>query len=319
MNTLYRQDEAITEVFKKKLFTVSAEIIPSRNGLHPGELLSEIQQIVDAGVDFLSVTKGAGGSLRGGSLPISQWIKEKCQIPVIAHFTCRDLTAFEVENELIDHHYFGIRNILALRGDPPDGQPEWVMKPGGYAYAYQLIKQLQALNQGQYLERSGFKLAHTPLPTQFCIGAAVYPESKNLDQSIEYFLKKVDAGAQFGITDMLFDAQYYETFVKRLLEVRPELQNFPILPGTRILKSKKQARRVMDKFKVTVPPELFDQLSERETPESVERGIQHAISLTQRFVELGAKGIHLFIVNDASSSIKFLNDLKRISCKDEKK
>jgi methylenetetrahydrofolate reductase (NADPH) len=128
----FRPDVKMTEVLGKQKFTLSAEVIPPRNGADQVKVLHQIEQLVLAGAQFLAVTKGAGGSLRGGSLPIAQVIKERHSVPCIAHFTCRDLTPFDVENSLMDHHYFGIRNILALRGDPPDGQADWRPREGGW-------------------------------------------------------------------------------------------------------------------------------------------------------------------------------------------
>jgi methylenetetrahydrofolate reductase (NADPH) len=118
---MYEPDKKIIDIIGRGKTTVSAEVIPPRNGAHQLTVLQQIDKLIASGAEFLSVTKGAGGSLRGGSLPIAQTIKEKFNRPCIAHFTCRDLTPEEVENQLIDHHYFGIRNILALRGDPPQG------------------------------------------------------------------------------------------------------------------------------------------------------------------------------------------------------
>src|SRR4051812_6893204 len=144
----FRSDQKLIDVLRHGSFTLSAEVIPPRNGMEQTQALAQIRTLVVAGAQFLAVTKGAGGSLRGGSLPIAHAIKEQFKLPCIAHFTCRDLTPSEVENQLIDHHYFGIRNILALRGDPPDGQPDWKPRDGGYSYAHQLIAQIRNLNQG---------------------------------------------------------------------------------------------------------------------------------------------------------------------------
>src|SRR5580700_4650224 len=142
----FRSDIKLTDFLTQHAFTISAEVIPPRNGSEQLKILHQVQSLVQAGAQFLAVTKGAGGSLRGGSLPIAQVIKEQFSVPCIAHFTCRDLTPHEVENQLIDHHYFGIRNILALRGDPPNGIPNWQPRPGSYAFAYQLVEQIQGLN-----------------------------------------------------------------------------------------------------------------------------------------------------------------------------
>ncbi len=175
---LFRPDRKLTDVLRHNRFTLSAEVMPPRNGGEQSAVLSQVEQLIAAGAHFLAVTKGAGGSLRGGSLPIAQAIKECFGVPAIAHFTCRDLVPEEVENQLVDHHYFGIRNILALRGDPPDGQPEWRAREGGYSYAYELIEQIRDLNAGRYLVRQGGPAPSSQEPTDFCIGAAAYPERR---------------------------------------------------------------------------------------------------------------------------------------------
>ena len=101
----FKPDQKITDVFKEGRFTLSAEILPPRNGSSQRGVLEQVQRLISSGAEFLSVTKGAGGSLRGGSLPIAQVIKETFGVPCIAHFTCRDLTQAEVENHLVDHHF----------------------------------------------------------------------------------------------------------------------------------------------------------------------------------------------------------------------
>src|SRR5438105_1176854 len=106
-----QSDLKITEILANNPFTLSAEIVPPRNGSGMEGIFSQIQALIGAGAQYLAVTKGAGGSLRGGSLPIAISIKENFQKPVVAHFTCRDLLPEDVENQLIDHHFFGIRNI----------------------------------------------------------------------------------------------------------------------------------------------------------------------------------------------------------------
>ena len=136
----------ITEILASKSRTISAEIIPPRNGTETEKTFQQIETLKAANVDFISVTKGAGGSLRGGTLPIAHMIQSQYQIPSLAHFTCRDHGIDEIENLLMDHHYFGIRNILALRGDPPDGQPDY-FKPAHnkHTFAYELVKQIKPI------------------------------------------------------------------------------------------------------------------------------------------------------------------------------
>jgi len=121
MKNLIKKDISIIKILNEKEFTYSAELIPPRNGDKVDTVFEKVSILANAGVDFIAITKGAGGSLRGGTAPLSFILKEKMGIPVIAHVTCMDMTVQEVENYIIDHAYLGITNILALRGDPPTG------------------------------------------------------------------------------------------------------------------------------------------------------------------------------------------------------
>jgi methylenetetrahydrofolate reductase (NADPH) len=284
----------MTDVLRKGNFTLSAEVIPPRNGAEQAQVLLQIEALIQAGAQFLAVTKGAGGSLRGGSLPISQTIKERFGVPCIAHFTCRDLVPEEVENQLMDHHYFGIRNILALRGDPPTGQPEWTARAGGI-----------------YLTRPKGPAAGAQEVTDFCIGAAVYPEWPDERERLLYFKRKVEAGAQYAITNMLFDSELYGRFLD--LSAKDGV-SVPVLPGTRILKSKKQAERMIGKFKVPIPREYLNFLPEVEDESSLERGVAVFMKFAEKLKAHGAPGIHLYVITDtdgARVALKYLAEAEK--------
>jgi methylenetetrahydrofolate reductase (NADPH) len=295
---LFRPDRKITQVLARGGFTLSAEVMPPRNGAEQGTVLGQVAQLVLAGAQFLAVTKGAGGSLRGGSLPIAQAIKEQFGVPCIAHFTCRDLVPEEVENQLMDHHYFGIRNILALRGDPPDGQPEWQARPGGYSYAYELIEQIRHLNQGHYLTRRAGPIPEAQEPTDFCIGAAVYPEHPDPDEGIAFVKRKIDAGAEYAITQMVFDADEYGRLLDRCEKRGIDI---PILPGTRILRSRAQARRTAEKFGVSVPHGMLRALPSLSDPDAQARALDLFFTLAERLRRLGAPGIHIFVTDTTAA------------------
>ncbi len=291
----YSRDHKITDVLKTKPFTLSAEVIPPRNGEQMRVTIEGLKKVVESGVDFLSVTKGAGGSLRGGSLPIAQTIKDQFIKPCIAHFTCRDLTPQDIENQLIDHHYFGVRNILALRGDPPMGETDWVPHKDGYSYAYQLIEQIKNLNQGKFLERKGFKVDGREA-TDFCIGAAIYPEHPDLKERLEFSLKKFKAGAEYGITQMIFDPEPYAALLSDLAQNGIQA---PILPGLRILRSQKQGHVMRTRFGCSVPDWYLKQLPlDHKAGEIDESVIAPFIELVERLQNCGAPGIHIFVLSD---------------------
>jgi methylenetetrahydrofolate reductase (NADPH) len=208
----------------------------------------------------------------------------------------------------MDHHYFGIRNILALRGDPPDGQSEWKAREGGYQFAYQLIRQIRDLNAGKYLTRSGGPEVKDQEPTDFCIGAAVYPEHPNEKERLDFFKMKVEAGAQFGISDMLFDPEVYARFLDLCGKNGVSV---PILPGTRILKSQAQARRMMAKFRVQVPEFTLQALPEQDGPDALARGLELFMGQVERLKSYGAPGIHLFVIVDTEGACQALTRLSR--------
>jgi methylenetetrahydrofolate reductase (NADPH) len=301
----FEPDKKITEILKVNDFTLSAEVIPPRNGANPIELLKQIAKLTESGAQFLAVTKGAGGSLRGGSLPIAQLIKEKYQRPCIAHFTCRDLTPEEVENQLMDHHYFGIRNILGLRGDPPLNDTSWKPRSESHPYAYQLIEQIAKMNRGQYLERQNFQVEKREA-TDFCIGAAVYPDHPDRAERIEFFKQKVFAGAEFAITQMLFDADSYSEFLDTC--ARNGIDT-PILPGARILQSKAQALKMSARFGFSMPEKFLKLLPD--DPKDSENQILDCFNhLIEDLKKAGAPGIHLFVLSDLELSAKALRQLK---------
>jgi methylenetetrahydrofolate reductase (NADPH) len=235
-------------------------------------------------------------------------VKERFGVPCIAHFTCRDLTPHDVENQLMDHHYFGIRNILALRGDPPDGQKEWKPREGGYSYAHQLITQIHRLNRGEYLHRPGGPSADAAERTDFCIGAAVYPEWPDERERLEFFRVKVDAGAEYAITDMMFDPEAYARFLDQCGAAGVRV---PILPGTRILRSQAQARRMQEKFRVRVPESTLARLPETDGPDALERGLELFMDLVDRLRRYGAPGIHLYVIVDTAGATSALDRLRR--------
>ncbi len=302
----FRPDVKITEVLGKGSFTLSAEIIPPRNGAEQIDILKQIQTLIEAGAEFLAVTKGAGGSLRGGSLPIAQVIKEQFHVPCIAHFTCRDLLPVEIENSLMDHHYFGVRNILALRGDPPQGENEWKAREGGYQYAHQLITQIKGLNSGVYISRPKGPTPVKQESTQFCIGTAVYPDYPDIEEQTLYLKLKVAAGADYGITDMLFDPESYAVFIENALKNNIRI---PLLPGTRLLKSKKQVDRMVKKFKVRLPPDLYQELPDEESPDTLEKSVTLFLKFVDRLKAYGAPGVHLFVISDTSGAAAALKQL----------
>lgn len=284
----------ITEILKEKIFTISVELVPPRNGEGKKGILSTIKRLKGK-VDFVSITKGAGGSLRGGTLPIALFAKKEGIIP-IAHFVCRERTREEIENEVIDLYYLGINNVLALRGDPPAGakDEEW---DGDYRYAYLLAKQISELNKGRYSPRKNFDKGgfREGVKTDFCVIVAGHPEDP-IEEELKHIREKVDSGAEVIITQMVFSFEDYKRYVETL---RKNGVKVPVIAGIRPLVGLEQAESVERFFGLRVNDELKkglkDVLNEKE---AYEFGINYTAEMIKRLKEYGAPGAHLFVLND---------------------
>ena len=301
-------DKPITDILAEKAFTFSVELVPPRNGEPVSNLFDKVKLLKEAGVDFFSITKGAGGSLRGGTTPIAFLIKDKYQLPVIAHFTCMETNKQDIENSLVDHAYLGITNVLALRGDPPTGVfSAYEAAANQHQFAHQLITQIKDLSIGHYLKRQGFDQENTNYHQgeahTFCVGAAAYPEPLeiSLDQSVDYFVQKVRQGATYGITQMTYSPSNYKLFNAKLKEKKALI---PILPGVRILSSLKQVDFLQKTFRIEVPKDYVAALENKKAAKD------YVKNLVLQFKASGAKGVQFFIMNEAEILAEIVAEMK---------
>ena len=295
--------QKITEILEKKGFTVSVELVPPRNGTSCNDLYSKLSQLKGK-VDFVSVTKGAGGSLRGGTLPISYFAESKYGLNTISHFVCRERTKYEIENDLIDLYYMGINNILSLRGDPPADQKsqEW---DGDYKHAYLLVSQIRDMNNGVYLPRINVdeKCRHGE-KTDFCIIVAGHPEDPE-GEELAHMKSKVEAGAHAIITQMIFSFEEYKKYAECLKKHGITL---PVIPGIRPLTAYKQAQSVESFFNLKVPEALKEGLKKASSEkEAYEFGLNYTAEQIKKLKKYKAPGVHLFVLND----VDIVQDLLR--------
>lgn len=303
--------EKIVEIIKNR-FTISAEIIPPRNGTSIQDVFNIIRSLKEVSADFISVTMGAGGSLRGGSLPIAHMVQDKVGLSSLAHFVCRDLIPEEIENHLIDHYYFGIKNILALRGDPPYGlENEYKPRHGSYPFAYNLVEQIANLRDGKYIVRKGYDLEDKDFVSgekiDFCIGVAAYPEFHDVNTSVDYLKSKVDKGADFAITQMIFDTpsllRFRDLCVKRGVKI-------PIIPGFRVLKGPKACDLMEKMFKIKVPDKIRNPLEKKKKGEGTKIGVDLASDLIEEWKKEGFSGVHIFLMEDLEAAKALIKNVK---------
>lgn len=299
----------VTDHIKQAQSTLfSIEILPPLKGKSIQSIFDGIDPLMEFKPSFVDVTyhreeylykKREGGYLekvsirkRPGTVGICAAIMNKYHVDAVPHIICGGFSKEETENALIDLHFLGIDNVLALRGDSIKSEPEFVPEPGGHTYAIDLVKQIGNMNKGKYIDEDLADVA----PTNFCIGVAGYPEkhfeAPNMISDMKHLKAKIDAGSEYIVTQMFFDnAQYFE-YLKKCKE-----QNItvPIIPGLKIITTKKQATVLPKIFKIDVPQALLEEIEKCKTDADVkEVGIEWCIQQSKELIKAGAPCLHYY-------------------------
>ena len=263
---------------------ISFEVLPPLKGKGIEALYKHLDPLMEFKPAFINVTyhrsehvfkKRADGTFekviirkRPGTESICAAIMNKYTVDTVPHLICGGFSVNETEDALINLRYLGIDNVLVLRGDAAKNETAFEPEPDGHKYASDLLRQVANLNAGIYLEDD---LKGTQ-KTEFCIGVAGYPEkhfeAPNMDTDLLYLKAKVDAGADYIITQMFFDnAKYYE-FVKACRAIGI---NVPIIPGLKPVYSKKQLTNLPKTFHIDLPADLANEMLKCKTDEEVEK------------------------------------------------
>jgi methylenetetrahydrofolate reductase (NADPH) len=294
---------------KNTLF--SFELLPPLRGHNINSIYKVIDPLLDFNPSFINVTyhqeevvykKHPSGLLekktirkRPGTVAISAAIKYKYPgIEVVPHLICGGFSKEETEYALIDFHYLGIDNILALRGDPPKNQREFRSEPDGHAHADELVQQICDMNRGKFLDEE----TKNTFLTQFCVGVAGYPEkhieSPNMAYDLKYLKAKIHAGAEFIITQMFFDNKKYFDFVDAC---RTEGITVPIIPGLKPICTMKELNSLPQVFFIDIPEELSREVQKcRSNEEVFHLGIEWGRSQSRELMQNGVPVIHYFTV-----------------------
>lgn len=295
----------------KTLFSI--EIIPPMKGQHLGELMSHIEPLMEFKPPFIEVTyhreeyveKLVEGVLkripirkRPGTLGICAAIMQKFQVEAVPHVICGGFTTEETEDFLIDLHYLGIENALVLRGDQEKGEDRFIPKPGGHAYANELVQQVANMNKGILLHEET-----ESFPTNFCIGVAAYPEKHfealSMEEDLHYLKQKVDAGADYIVTQMFFDNQKYFDFVKACRAIGI---NVPIIPGIKPLATAKQLDILPSIFHLEIPEDLSKAVKSCQTNADIKQvGIDWAVQQGKELIQAGVPALHFYTMSKSDS------------------
>lgn len=228
---------------------------------------------------------------RPGTIAMAAAVRYKYNITVVPHMLVGGFTRQETENALIEMSFLGIDDVLALRGDPPLGSRMFIPEKGGHKYALDLVKQIVNMNKGVYID----EVEHTT-PSNFCIGVAGYPEkhieSPNMKFDLEMLKKKVDAGAEYIVTQMFYDNSKFFSFVDRCRETGITV---PIIPGIKPIITKTDMKVLPQTFKIEMPEELINELAKCKTDkEAWQVGIDWATMQSKELLAHDVPGIHYY-------------------------
>ena len=285
-----RVDQILTE--RSPVF--SFEFFPPKTPEGESNLHAALEDLKEDGPDYVSVTYGAGGTTRDKTIQIVKSIKQDYGIEAMAHLSLVGESVDGLRRVLDDIASAGIENVLALRGDPPAGETEWVAHPEGLHYSVELIEMIKR-------------------DYDFCVGAAcfpeVHPQAPNLEEDLRYLKKKVDAGASFLITQLFFDNRDYFNFVD---EARAIGIDVPIIPGIWPVTNFAQIKRIAELCQSLFPERFEAELAERKDDLSAttDLGVAYA---TLQCVELLAKqapGIHFYTLNKSPATRAILAALR---------
>jgi methylenetetrahydrofolate reductase (NADPH) len=267
----------------------SFEFFPPKTDEGVRVLFETVEALRPLAPAFVSVTYGAGGSTRARTVELVKRLKRETEIEAMAHVTCVGASRDEIAATLDEFSDAGVRNVLALRGDPPRGETTFVPHPDGFRHASQLV----AFIRGQ------------PARWGFCLGAAAYPEghpeTRDLDTDLRNLKTKVDAGVDFLVTQLFFQNAAYEGFVARARAAGIEV---PVLPGIMPFTSVDQVERFTATCGATIPIRLRAAMEVRRADPDAARdlGVAYASLQCQDLLRRGAPGIHFYTLNRSTST-----------------
>ena len=298
--------EHINASKEKTLF--SFEILPPLKGQNIQSIFDSIDPLMEFNPPFIDVTyhreeyvytEQDNGFLekkivrkRPGTVGICAAIQNKYDVDAVPHILCGGFNKEDTENFLIDLDFLGIKNVVALRGDAVKSETYFSPEPGGNIYARDLVEQISAMNKGRYLDyvlENGNK-------TDFCVGVAGYPEkhmeAPNLDKDIERLKEKVNAGAEYIVTQMFFDNRKYFQFVEKC---RKSGIKVPIIPGLKPLATKNQLTIIPHRFHIDLPDDLIHEVEKCKDNKGVhEVGVEWCIDQSRELIENGAPVLHYY-------------------------
>ena len=292
---------------------VSFEVLPPLKGGSIHSLFEQLDPLMEFNPPFIDVTyhreefiynqKPSGYyektaiRKRPGTVGICAALMNRYKIEAVPHLICGGFTKEDTENALIDLHFLQIKNVLALRGDARKFDEKFIPEPGGHDNALDLVKQIDGLNHGIYQDSN----IENGSPMDFCIGVAGYPEkhfeAPSLKSDMRFTKKKIEAGADYIVTQMFFDNAKFFNYAE---QCKKEGIEVPIVPGIKPLTKKYQLNSIPRNFYIDLPYELVRAIQKAKTDEAViEVGIEWCVEQSRELKKAGVPCIHYYTIGDS--------------------
>ncbi len=277
----------IGEKFKNSKTVFSVEFFPPKTEEGARQILRTAKKLKELSPDYASITYGAGGSTRERTLEYGELLRDIFDFEIMPHLTCFGHSREDIEAILCRFESSGFENIMALRGDPPKGSSEFVPHPNGFKHANELVAYI----------RSRFP--------RFGIGCAGYPEKHpeavSIDADIDNLKRKVDAGADFIVTQMFFENSHFFNFVEKC---RAAGIDKPVIAGILPALSLKQVMNFKSMCSTEIPDALLKKLGEASESDGAKVGLDWAMAQIEELKSKKVPGIHLYILNRAESAVR---------------
>ncbi len=278
----------IRDLLRAPAPTLSFELFPPRDDHAQEALWETMARLAEARPDFASITYGASGTTRRSSREVVRRLADAHTIRPLAHLTCVDQSRDEITAVIEEFLAEGVRDFLALRGDPPVGQPDWRPHPDGLLYAHQLVAHIRHVVGARGIAEGEYSIGVAAFP-------AAHAEERWRQQGLDVLLAKQDAGAEFAVTQVFYEAAHWEVLAADALAAGITI---PILPGIIPLLSTGRAARLEQLTGVSVPESVLRALAaEDDAGAARAAGITHAAALARDLVSAGAPGIHVYTFN----------------------
>lgn len=306
----------VTEIITKAEHPFATfELVPPLKGSDISNLYSAISPLMEFCPPFINITTHRDEieyrlmddgnyrqtiiTKRPGTVAITAAIMKKFDIEVVPHVICGSATKEQIENVLVDLNFLGVENIMALRGDAIPGEKFFTPRSKGHAHSSGLIAQIKNMNKGQYLDDT-LKVA---VKSNFCIGAAGYPEkhceAPNLDTDIVNLKKKIDAGADYIVTQMFYDNAKFFEFEKKVRTLGIEV---PIIPGIKPITNLRHIKLLPKTFSIDIPQPFMTELQKCKNNDDIYRvGVEWSITQCKELIARGHKVIHFYTMGKADN------------------